>query len=207
MKKENEGQATVLVIDDDDAMRDSLCCLMDSMKLACRTYSSALDFLKISELPRLGCILLDIRMPGMSGMELLENLKERRNPLPVIIITGHGDVPLAVQAIKLGAFDFVQKPFSAQLLLERVQAALDMMRDSMQNNNKLEILRSQFETLTEREREIMELVVAGSQSKAIGIKLGISPRTVDIHRSAIMRKLGIRTVAELVQSRLSLWPD
>jgi FixJ family two-component response regulator len=124
--------------------------------------------------------------------------------LPVIIITGHGDVPLAVRALKLGAFDFVQKPFNAHDLLDRVHAALQQVRERRQKDRRLDRLRSHFDALTGREREIMELVVAGDPSKVIGMKLGISSRTVDIHRSNIMRKLNVRTVAELVQSRLSL---
>jgi FixJ family two-component response regulator len=127
--------------------------------------------------------------------------------MPVIIITGHGDVPLAVRALKLGAFDFVQKPFNAQDLLDRVHDALRLVQEDRLKNRKLDGLRNDFDALTGREREVMELVVAGNSSKVIGMKLGISPKTVDIHRSNIMRKLNVRTVAELVQNRLTLRDD
>jgi FixJ family two-component response regulator len=200
-------QPTVFVVDDDEAMRDSIACLLDSVNLPSRIFSDASAFLEFCDPRQQGCILLDIRMPGMSGMELLENLKANGVALPVIVITGHGDVPLAVRALKLGAFDFVQKPFNAHDLLDRVHAALQQVRESSHKTRKLDRLRNHFDALTGREREIMELVVAGNPSKVIGTKLGISSRTVDIHRSNIMRKLNVRTVAELVQSRLALGSD
>jgi FixJ family two-component response regulator len=201
---ENSQQPLVFVIDDDEAMRDSIACLLESVGIPCRMFSDASTFLEFCDPHKQGCILMDIRMPGMSGMELLENLKANGVRLPVIIITGHGDVPLAVRALKLGAFDFVQKPFNPHDLLDRVHAALQQVQERRQKDRRLDRLRSNFDALTGREREIMELVVAGDPSKVIGAKLGISSRTVDIHRSNIMRKLNVRTVAELVQSRLAL---
>jgi FixJ family two-component response regulator len=204
---ENILQPVVFVVDDDEAMRDSIACLLESVNLPCRMFSDASAFLEFCDPQQQGCVLLDIRMPGMSGMELLENLKANGISLPVIIITGHGDVPLAVRALKLGAFDFVQKPFNVHDLLDRVHAAFQQVQENRQKNRKLDQLRSHFDALTGREREIMELVVAGNPSKVIGMKLGISSRTVDIHRSNIMRKLNVRTIAELVQSRLALRDD
>lgn len=201
---ENSLQPMVFVVDDDEAMRDSIACLLESVHLPSRMFGDARAFLEFCDPQQQGCVLLDIRMPGMSGMELLENLKANGVTLPIIIITGHGDVPLAVRALKLGAFDFVQKPFNADDLLDRVYAALQQVRERRQNDRRLDRLRSHFDALTGREREIMELVVAGDPSKVIGMKLGISSRTVDIHRSNIMRKLNVRTVAELVQTRLAL---
>jgi FixJ family two-component response regulator len=201
---ENSLQPLVFVVDDDEAMRDSIACLLESVHLASRMFSDARAFLEFCDPHQQGCVLLDIRMPGMSGIELLENLRANGVTLPVIVITGHGDVPLAVRALKLGAFDFVQKPFNADDLLDRVHAALQQVREKRQKDRRLDSLRSHFDALTGREREIMELVVAGDPSKVIGTKLGISSRTVDIHRSNIMRKLNVRTVAELVQSRLTL---
>ena len=197
-------QPTVFVVDDDEAMRESIHWLLESVSLSARMFSSANDFLNAGDLQQHGCILLDVRMPGMSGMELLEQLKDHGIVQPVIIITGHGDVPMAVRALKHGAFDFIQKPFNGQELLDRVNAALKLDRENHQQNKKIEGLRSHFDVLTAREREIMELVVAGDSSKVIGKKLGISSRTVDIHRSNIMKKLNIRSVAELVQCRLAL---
>ena len=204
---EEHWKPVVCVVDDDGAMRDSIACLLESVDLPSRQFADAHSFIEFCD-PRLqGCILLDIRMPGMSGMELLEHLKTNGMSIPVIIITGHGDVPLAVRALKLGAFDFVQKPFSANDLLDRVRAALLQEEQDSRKHRTRDQLRSHFEALTGREREIMELVVAGDSSKMIGMKLGISSRTVDIHRSNIMRKLNIRTVAELVQNRLALRND
>ncbi len=201
---ENTSQPMVFVVDDDEAMRDSMRYLFESVNLPCKVFASAHDFLEFLDRRLTGCVLLDIRMPGMSGMELLENLKGQGIQLPVIVITGHGDVPLAVRAIKQGAFDFLQKPFSAQALLDRVYAALESIKKSELKNRELDTLRSSFDALTNREKEIMELVVAGSPSKAIGMKLGISSKTVDIHRSSIMKKLNVRNIAELVQRRLAL---
>ncbi len=201
---ESIGQPIVLVVDDDEAMRDSMRYLFESVNLPCKVFASAHDFLEFCDARLLGCILLDIRMPGMSGMELLEDLKAQGVQLPVIVITGHGDVPLAVRAIKQGAFDFLQKPFSAQILLDRVYAAIESIKESHLRNRQQDDLRNSFDSLTNREKEIMELVVAGSPSKVIGMKLGISSKTVDIHRASIMKKLNVRNIAELVQRRLSL---
>lgn len=201
---ETAGEPTIFVVDDDEAMRDSIHWLLESVSLSVRMFSSANDFMNADDLCQPGCILLDVRMPGMSGMELLEQLKDHGILQPVIIITGHGDVPMAVRALKHGAFDFIQKPFNGQELLDRVNAALKLDRENRQHYQKIEGLRSHFDVLTAREREIMELVVAGDSSKVIGKKLGISSRTVDIHRSNIMKKLNIRSIAELVQTRLAL---
>lgn len=198
------GQPVIFVVDDDEAMRDSIHWLLESVSLSARMFSSANDFLNDGDLCQPGCILLDVRMPGMSGMELLEQLKDHGILQPVIIITGHGDVPMAVRALKCGAFDFIQKPFNGQELLDRVNAALKLDRENRQHNIEIEGLRSQFDVLTARELEIMELVVAGYSSKIIGKKLGISSRTVDIHRSNIMKKLHVRSIAELVQCRMAL---
>jgi FixJ family two-component response regulator len=201
---ENIWQDMMWVVDDDEAMRDSLHCLFESVNLPCKMFASAHDFLEECDSRRTGCILLDVRMPEMNGIELLEHLGAQGVHMPVIIITGHGDVPLAVRAIKQGAFDFIQKPFNSQDLLDRVHAAIESAQESYSENRKLDDLRSCFDTLTKREREIMELIVAGNPGKVIGMKLGISSKTVDIHRSNIMRKLGVRTIAELVQNRLAL---
>jgi FixJ family two-component response regulator len=200
-------QAAVFVVDDDEAMRDSIVCLLESADIPCRMFGDARAFLDACEPGRPGCLLLDIRMPGMSGMELLAHLKSNGYSQPVIIITGHGDVPLAVRALKSGAFDFVQKPFGAQDLLDKVQAALEQVRADRRKNLKQDMLRGRFGALTGREREIMELVVAGDSSKVIAMKLGISSKTVDIHRSNIMKKLDVQTVAELVHIRLALRDD
>lgn len=202
---EHIGQgAIVYVVDDDEAMRDSIRWLLESVNLQGKMFASANEFLDGADTRRSGCILLDVRMPGMSGMELLDMLKSRGIFQPVIIITGHGDVPMAVRALKHGAFDFIQKPFNGQELLDRVHAAITLDQERYQQHRRRERLRNDFEALTPREKEIMELVVAGDSSKVIGQKLGISHRTVDIHRGNIMRKLNIASIAELVQGRLAL---
>lgn len=198
------GQPVIFVVDDDEAMRDSIHWLLDSVSLSARMFSSANEFLSAGNLRQPGCILLDVRMPGISGMELLEQLKDHGILQPMIILTGHGDVPMAVRALKHGAFDFIQKPFNGQELLDRVNAALKLDRENRQHSEEIKGLRSQFDVLTARELEIMELVVAGYSSKIIGKKLGISSRTVDIHRSNVMKKLNVRSIAELVQCRLAL---
>lgn len=204
---ESNKQPAVFVVDDDEAMRDSIVCLLESENLPCRMFGDAGAFLEFCEPGQPGCLLLDIRMPGMSGMELLAHLKANGFLLPVIIITGHGDVPLAVRALKSGAFDFVQKPFGAQDLLDKVHAALEQVLEDHRKNLKQDILRSRFDALTGREREIMELVVSGDSSKMVAMKLGISSKTVDIHRSNIMKKLDVQTIAELVHVRLALRND
>lgn len=198
------GQPIVFVVDDDKAMRDSVCMLLESVGIAFRMFSCASDFLASCDPKQEGCLLLDVRMPGMSGMELLGVLKSQGVLLPVILITGHGDVPMAVRALKQGAFDFIQKPFNTQELLDRVQAALKLDRENRLRLREIDRRRTHIEALTKREREVVDLIVAGNSSKAIAMKLGISPKTVDVHRASILKKLDVRTVAEIVQFRLAL---
>jgi len=197
-------QPTIFVVDDDEAMRDSIHWLLESVNLDTRMFSCASDFVASCEPDEEGCLLLDVRMPGMSGMELLEVLKYSGIALPVIIITGHGDVPMAVRALKHGAFDFIQKPFNAQDLLDRINAALELDRENRRRTQEIERRRTYFAALTERETEVVELLVAGDASKVIAQKLNISPKTVDIHRANIMRKLNVRSVVEIAQLRLDL---
>lgn len=198
------GQPIVFMVDDDKAMRDSVCMLLESVGIASRMFSCANDFLASCNPMQEGCLLLDVRMPGMSGMELLEILKPRGILLPAILITGHGDVPMAVRALKHGAFDFIQKPFNTQELLDRVHAAIKMDRKNRLHSREIERRRAHLATLTPREMEVVELIVAGNSSKTIAMKLGISPKTVDIHRASILKKLDVRSVAEIVQLRLAL---
>lgn len=200
-------RVTVFVVDDDDALSDSIACLLESADLTCKLFADANAFLQFCTPQHQGCILLDVRMPGMDGLELQDALKANGIALPVIIVTGHGDIPLAVRALKAGAFDFLQKPFNAEVLLERVHAALEQFEGSRRKSLKQESLRSHFDALSEREREIMEFVVAGDSSKVIGMKLGISSRTVDIHRSNLMKKLNVQTIADLVRKRMALEDD
>lgn len=189
----------VFVVDDDDALRDSIGWLLESDNLEARMFSRVAEFLGCSENKQNGCLLLDIRMPGMNGMELLASLRETEIFLPVIMITGHGDVAMAVRAIKLGAFDFLPKPFNAHDLLERVHAALALNKEQQRQRHIFEEKRSGVSTLTGREMEVFRLMVEGDSSKQIALKLGNSPKTVDVQRASIMKKLNVRTLAEAVK--------
>lgn len=201
---ESDRQSTVFVVEDDEAMRDSIQWLLESANLGSSMFGCAFDFLESCNPEQEGCLLLDVRMPDMSGMELLEELKPRGITLPVIIITGHGDVPMAVRALKHGAFDFVQKPFNAEELLDRVYTALRLDQENRQRSSETNQRRAHYAILTDREKEVAGLIAAGNSSKLVAIQLGISPKTVDIHRANIMRKLNVRTIAEIIQIRLSL---
>ena len=195
----NATMPAVFVVDDDDAVRDSLRELLDSVGLEAETFASARDFLDAYDPPRPGCLVLDIRMPGMSGLELQERLNERDVNLPIVFITGHGDVPMAVEAMKRGAVDFIQKPFRDQELLDRINLALEHNRERRDTEAARHIIADRIETLTPREREIMEMVVEGKANKVIAIDLGLSQRTVEVHRARVMDKMKARTLADLVR--------
>lgn len=192
-------EATVFVVDDDDAVRESLAFLLKSVGLKVESFSSAQDFLKSYNPARAGCLVLDIRMPGMSGLELQEKLKQMESMLPIIFITGHGDVPMAVKAIKAGAADFVQKPFRDQELIDRIREVLEEDASArVEKLQKAEILK-RIDSLTEREREVMEQVVDGKANKVVAIDLNVSQRTVEIHRANVMDKMKARSLAQLVR--------
>lgn len=198
--------ATVFVVDDDDAMRSSLRWLIESINLKVRTFASALEYLDAFDPDEPGCLVLDVRMPGMSGMELLDRLADYPLTPPTIIITGHGDVPMAVRAIKHGALDFIQKPFNDNDLLDRIQQALEFDIKNREEMAGRDSLKARYDALTPRERQIMDLVIAGKSNKAVATELEISSRTVEVHRSRIMKKLRVRTLADLVQAGLQLLP-
>jgi FixJ family two-component response regulator len=195
---------TVYVVDDDDGVRTSLGILLDSAGYRAVPFASAPDFLAQYDPARPGCLLLDMRMPGMTGMELLQEMARRGAFLPVIFITGHGDVPMAVEAIKAGAFDFLQKPFSPRDLLVRIERALAADTEARQMLSHTEELRRRHATLTPREKEVMGLIVAGHANKVIAMDLGLSERTVEIHRARVMEKMATRSVAHLVRMALEL---
>ena len=197
-------EQTVFVVDDDDAVRGALAMLMRSAGLAVEVFASAIEFLDRYERGTEGCLLLDVRMPDMSGLELQERLVEEKIDLPVIIITGHGDVPMAVRAIKAGAFDFVEKPFINDVLLERVQKALDVNRQQASRGAWQGNVSKRLAMLTPREGQVLEMVVSGLSNKAIASELGITDRTVEIHRAKVMRKMEAGSLAELVRMRLAL---
>jgi two-component system response regulator FixJ len=192
-------KSTVFIVDDDEAVRDSLSFLMQSVGLPTESFDSADSFLQANPLGRAGCLLLDIRMPGMSGLELQGLLAERDIRLPVIFISGHADVPMAVRALKAGAFDFVEKPFNDQLLLDCVQRAIESDRQQRQSDAQLDEWRERMASLTPREREVMELVVDGAANKVISATLGVSLKTVEAHRARVMDKLQADSLSHLVR--------
>lgn len=200
----SEATQTVCVVDDDEAVRGALRMLLQSMGMTTAVFSSASAFLDAVDDIHGGCILLDIRMPVMSGLELFDHLLARQVHLPVIFITGHGDVPMAVRAVKKGAFDFLQKPFNDQELLDRVNDALREDQRRVALNAERSALRERYERLTPREREIMARVVSGQANKAIAIDLKLSERTVELHRAHVMEKMAVRSLAELVALAMAL---
>jgi FixJ family two-component response regulator len=195
---------TIYVVDDDDGMRRALNLLLNTIGYKTAVFGDPAEFLRQFNPNTPGCLLLDIRMPGMSGLELQQRLNRMGSMLPVIFITGHGDVPMAVQAMKEGAFEFIQKPFRDQDLLDRINHALQQDAESRSTvARRAEILR-RLETLTPRERQVMDLVVEGAANKVIAIDLGLSERTVEIHRAKVMEKMSARSVAHLVKMHMNL---
>lgn len=201
-----EKIVSVYIVDDDDAVRDSLLELLDSVGIHGTGFSSAREFLDGYDINSGGCLVLDIRMPGMSGLDLQRQLAESNASLPIIFITGHGDVPMAVEAMKRGAAEFIQKPFRDQDLLDAIQTALENSdRDKGAVNEREETLK-RIELLTNREREILNWVVDGHPNKVIAIELGISQRTVENHRAHVMEKMNVRTTANLIKQVLLASP-
>ncbi len=197
-----QDQPTVFVVDDDAAMRDSLRWLIESIDLSVQTFENAAAFLEAYRPDQPGCLVVDVRMPGMSGLELQEKLSAHSIALPVIVISGHADVPMAVRALKGGAVDFLQKPFDDQALIDRVQDAIERDRGARQARRRQEDLAALFGRLTPREREVMELVVSGKANKQIAAILDRSEKTVEHHRAHVMRKMDVNSLAELVQLRM-----
>jgi two-component system response regulator FixJ len=193
---------TVHVIDDDEAMRDSLSFLLDIQGFETRVYDSAITFLEA--LPSLsgGCVLTDVRMPGLSGLELIEQLRALGQDLPVVVMTGHGDVPMAVDAMKAGVIDFIEKPFADDVLLRAVRNALDRQGAQSDDGARKEA-QARMANLSPRERDVLAGVVAGKANKVIAFDLGISPRTVEIYRANLMTKTGARNMAELMRLALA----
>ncbi len=198
----SERSTTVFVVDDDEAIRDSLEVLLKTVGLNATTFGSGDEFLEAYDAGWEGCILLDIRMPGTSGMEVQKRLVESGCRLPIIFITGHGDIPMAVEAMHVGAFDFIQKPFRDQDLLDRIDEALAAREEQEQQSTRKHTIQKQFQTLTPREQEVMQLVVHGSANKVIAMDLGVSQRTVEIHRARVMEKMQARSLAALVRMAL-----
>lgn len=198
-----ERTPVISVVDDDTAARTSLRLLLKSLGIGATAYDSAAAFLASFDPAQPGCLLLDIRMPGMNGLELQQQLNQRGTRSPIIFITGHGDVPMAVEAMHHGAFDFLQKPFRDQELLDCVQRALARDRAIREELRGHESIRQRLESLTAREHDVLELVTQGAANKVIAYQLGISQRTVEIHRARVMEKMSADSLAQLVHMTLS----
>jgi len=194
-----DERTIVHIVDDDAAVRDSLSLLLRTVGLPSRTYASADEFLVAYMPEEVSCLVADIRMPGLSGLELQQELLERHADVPIIFINGHGDVPMAVNAMKSGALDFIQKPFRDQDLLDRIHHALQQAKAARNARLETTTIQERFSALTPREREVMDKVVSGCANKVIAMDLGVSQRTVELHRARVMQKMGVRSLAELVR--------
>lgn len=201
------SDATVFVVDDDPSLLRLIRKLLETNHRKVETFASAAEFLDSYRPDRAGCLVLDVRMPGMSGLALQERLATDEIALPILIVTGYGDVPVAVRAMRKGAFDFIEKPFSGQILIDRIEAAL--AEDARRRRTRMtrEEVRRRRGTLTPRERQVMDLVVQGKPNKLVGSALQLSPKTVEVHRANVMRKMGAGSLAELVRMALLIGDD
>ena len=196
------SEPLVHLIDDDEAVRVSLVFLLEMADLPARAYASAQEFLEIADGVTSGCVVTDVRMPGMSGLELIRRLKARGVALPVIVITGHGDVPLAVEAMRAGVLDFLEKPFEDEALITSIRSALNAQVKTARQNAERERFEQMLATLSGREREVLQGVIDGKLNKVIAFELGISPRTVEVYRANVMSKTGAHGLSELVRIAL-----
>jgi FixJ family two-component response regulator len=192
-------QPTVFVVDDDPAMRASLRWLIESVGLAVQTSSTAQEFLNTYDPSSPGCLVLDVRMPGMSGLDLQAEMAARRIELPILIITGYAEVPIAVRAMKAGAFDFIEKPFSDQTLLDRIRKAISVDLNARREREELSAALKRLDNVTPREHDVMDRVVAGKSNKVIAAELGLSMKTVEVHRKRVMDKMGAESLADLIR--------
>ncbi|MBN1436277.1 MAG: response regulator transcription factor [Sedimentisphaerales bacterium] len=199
--------AIVYVVDDEQAILDGLTMLLRTAGLSLKTFTSAELFLEEYTSAHPGCLLVDVRMPGMSGLQLQKELAQRHIDLPVIFMTGHGDIAMAVQAMRAGAFDFIEKPFRDDVLLDRLSRALEIGTEKWRNQRIREDFLKRLEELTPREREIMDLVAQGNLNRIVGEQLGISEKTVKNHRAAVMEKLEVNSLAELVRNLILVGQD
>lgn len=193
------SSASVYIVDDDPAVRDSLQWLVESVNLPVKAFGTGLEFLDSDAPHKPGCLILDIRMPGMSGVDVFEELKNINSTLPVIFLTGHGDVHLAVRAMKAGAFDFVEKPFNDQVLLDLVQKAIRHDSEHTTAKSKTDEIRTKIENLTAREKEVLDGVVGGRSNKVIAQDLGLSEKTIEFHRAKMMEKMNAPSLAVLIK--------
>jgi two-component system response regulator FixJ len=196
-------EPVVCIVDDDEAVRDSLQVLLESMGYAVRAFESGVAFLEDCATLEAGCVLLDVRMPQMSGLEVQQRLQTERPDLPVVIVTGHGDVTMAVQAMRVGAIDFIEKPFNDDILLASVQNALSLAEQAQQKDEVKAAIQRSIDRLTPREREVFDQLIIGHANKVVARVLDCSPRTVEIHRARIMEKMAATSVAQLVRMALA----
>jgi len=195
----SSNDSVVFVVDDDTDVRSGLRLLLESVELPCVTFSSVDEFLLSKPTDCPSCLILDVRMPGTGGLDLQERLNELRNRIPIVFITGHGDIPMTVKAMKAGAIEFLTKPLREQDVLDAVSAALDRDRLERQKNRDSDDLQARFEALSDREREVMPFVIAGFLNKQTAAEIGLSEGTVKVHRHNLMSKLGAKTLPELVR--------
>jgi len=196
------ADTTIHVIDDDEDVRKAMAFLLGSAGHAVRVHESASAFLDRLEGLQAGCIVSDVRMPGIDGLELLKRLRARKMDIPVIIMTGHADVPLAVEAMKAGAVDFIEKPFGDEVMLGAIEGALSAWKAARGTGEDLEAIRARAASLSERERQVLGGILAGHPNKTIAFDLGLSPRTVEVHRANVMAKMAARSLSELVRMAL-----
>jgi RNA polymerase sigma factor (sigma-70 family) len=197
-------EPTVFIVDDEAQVRDALKLLMDSVGLAAETFAAAQEYLDQFDAQRLGCLVLDIRMPGMSGLELQERLSKEPLHPPIVIITGHGDVPMAVRALQAGAVDFIEKPFRDQVLLDSVHRAITRDAEQRGEASRVADIEARLQRLTPREREVLDLIMTGMRNKVIAVELGVSQSTVEAHRSKVMEKMEAKTLSDLMRMMLSI---
>jgi two-component system, LuxR family, response regulator FixJ len=195
---------TVFVVDDDEGVRDGLSLLLATVGQNCELYENGQDFLDRYDDSKRGCLVLDIRMPRMTGLDLQQKLQEMGATLPIIFITGHGDIPMAVDAMRRGALDFIRKPFREHDLLERINEALNIDEDAYRKARDRDALADKLSTLSDREMEVFDRVADGQMNKMVAADLGISERTVEVHRGQVMKKLGVKTLAQLVRVKIDM---
>lgn len=203
-QRNGKPEPTVWIVDDDEAMRSSLKWLIESVGMRVESHPSADAFLKLHYPGRFGCLLLDVRMPGMSGLELLEHMAEKQMMPPTIIITGHGDVPMAVRAMKSGALDFIEKPFNDEVLLDAIRRSLTYEEERREVSSEVADLNARMTHLTPREHEVMAMVTDGMSNKEIANTLGVSAKTVEAHRARVMEKMQAGSLAELVRMAIAV---
>ncbi len=202
-----DNLSTVFIVDDDAAVRDSLCWVIGSAGFNVKTYASAKAFLEKPDANRIGCLVLDVKMPEMSGLQLQKQLIEENSSLPIIFISAHGSIPDAVGALREGAIDFLMKPFDNQILLERIRSSIEIGRKRREIRRQQEEATRRVSQLTPRERQVMDLIVKGYPNKIVAAELAISTKTVEIHRARVMEKVGVRNLAELIHLTSLLYED